>query len=80
MSNRIVVPQQAIQQAELPARVRIAGVLDGVPTEMSDRRAISIFAMFTIDEPEDRHVPSVDDGLVAFLPEVCATSSRSRSR
>lgn len=65
MSHRTLVSGQ---QVPLPARVR-TDLYENVSTEMGDRRAISLFAMFALDELEDR-MP-VDDGIVAFLPDCC---------
>lgn len=62
------------EPSSLPARSR-SDLYDGVSTEMSDRRAISLFAMFALDEPEDR---IGDEGVVAFLPEVCAPAFARR--
>lgn len=76
MSNRTRVRQP--DQVALPARARTADVLAGVPTEMSDRRAISLLAMFAFDESEDPPATSIDEGagVVAFLPKVCAPARR----
>jgi hypothetical protein len=66
---------QASEQAPLPARAR-TNLYQGVPAEMGDRRSISLFAMFAVDEPEDRIPEGAvlgDDGIVAFLPDVCAS-------
>lgn len=64
---------EASRQVQLPARVR-TDVYEGVPPEMGDRRAISTFAMFALDEPEDSDRPKTakgDETLVAFLPLFC---------
>lgn len=78
MSHRIRRTHDEAQLAPLPARA--ADLTSGVSTEMSDRRSISIFAMFAIDEPEDpRIASSIDDGICAFLPTAC-TETWERSR
>lgn len=80
MSNHIGSRELSLQLPALPARTPTADVGDGVPTEIGDRRAISIFAMFALDEPEDaKGVSSLEDGgsgIVAFLPQACATLQR----
>ena len=77
MSNRTIAKQT---EAALPARLR-ADLYEGQSTELGDRRAISIFAMFALDEPEDRTPTGAvlgDEGIVAFLPEVCTPAFARR--
>ena len=66
MSHRTSTPSQTVP---LPARIR-TDLCEGVSTETGDRRAISLFAMFALDEPEDR-TPSGSEDIVAFLPDCC---------
>lgn len=60
------------EQVPLPARAR-TDLYENVSTEMGDRRAISIVAMFAFDEPADCTPRPVtgDEGIVAFLPDCC---------
>lgn len=75
MANRILRSNdRSLREATIPARLR--DVTTGVPTEASDRRSISIFAMFAIDEPADtrtqeRAESAMEDGICAFLPTAC---------
>lgn len=81
MSNRLRTTHDDLQLTQIPARA--IDYTAGIPMEMSDRRSVSIFAMFAIDEPEDaRLVSSLDGGICAFLPTACTDtwSSVSRSR
>lgn len=73
MANRLLRSNDPLREATIPAR--LADVATGVPTEASDRRSISIFAMFAGDEPDtrtqERAESAMDDGICAFLPASC---------